>query len=199
MGHWAMAKGHPGGEAINPELMARRDFPYPHSTPGAIAIKAFAAQLPEREGDFLEAVERTHLVECLNIDDTGVLVAAAERLGAEPSIMREVMADQDMEKRVWADHIEALNAGAPSTPTVDFSGKYRITGAQPMEVFNENLRACRGRARGRLAPPCEEAGGSEYLSPRRRRFCCLQVARTSAPSSFPRRRRNQRARIKTAP
>ncbi len=135
MGHWTMAKSHPGGEGINHELMARREFPYPHSTPGAIAIKAFAAQLPEREGEYLEAVERTHLVECRNIDDADVLVAAAERLGAEPAMMREVMADPDMEKRVRADHIEAVNAGVQSTPTVDFSGRYRITGAQPMEVF----------------------------------------------------------------
>ena len=135
MGHWAMAKSHPGGEEINPELMARRDFPYPHSTPGAIAIKAFAAQFPEREGEYLEAVERTHLVECRNIDDAEVLLTAAERLGAEPAMMREVMADPDMEKRVWTDHIEAVNSGIQSTPTVDFSGKYRITGAQPMEVF----------------------------------------------------------------
>lgn len=139
MGHWAMAKSHPGGEAINPELMARREFPYPHSTPGAIAIKAFAAQLPEREGEYLEAVERTHLVECLNIDDADVLLAAAERLGAEPAMMREVMADPDMAKRVWGDHIEAVNAGIQSTPTVDFSGQFRITGAQPMEVFKKTL------------------------------------------------------------
>ena len=139
MGHWAMAKSHPGGEEINPALMARRDFPYPHSTPGAIAIKAFAAQLPEREGEYLEAVERTHLVECLNIDDADVLVAAAERLGAEPAIMREVMADPEVEKRVWADHVEAVNAGIQSTPTVDFSGKYRITGAQPTEVFKKTF------------------------------------------------------------
>ena len=139
MGHWAMAKSHPGGESINPELMARREFPYPHSTPGAIAIKAFAAQLPEREGEYLEAVERTHLVECLSIDDADVLVAAAERLGAEPAMMREVMADPDMEKRVWADHVEAVNAGIQSTPTVDFSGKYRITGAQPMAIFEQTF------------------------------------------------------------
>ena len=137
MGHWAMAKSHPGGESINPELMARREFPYPHSTPAAIAIKAFAAQLPEREGEYLEAVERTHLVECLSIDDADVLVAAAERLGAEPAIMREVMADPDMEKRVWADHVEAVNLSIQSTPTVDFSGKYRITGAQPMAIFEQ--------------------------------------------------------------
>ena len=137
MGHWAMAKSHPGGEQINPELMVRRDFPYPHSTPGAIAIKAFAAQLPGREGEYLEAVEKTHLVECLNIDDADVLVAAAERLGAEPAMMREVMADPDMKKRVWADHMEAVNAGIQSTPTVEYSGKYRITGAQPMEIFRQ--------------------------------------------------------------
>ena len=144
MGHWAMAKSHPGGEDINPELMARRDFPYPHSTPGAVAIKAFAAQLPEREGEYLEAVERTHLVECLNIDDADVLLAAAERLGAEPAMMREVMADPDMEKRVWGDHIEAVNAGIQSTPTVDFSAKYRITGAQPMEVFQNTFERALG-------------------------------------------------------
>lgn len=144
MGHWAMAKSHAGGEEINPALMARRDFPYPHSTPGAVAIKAFAAQLPEREGEYLEAVERTHLVECLNIDDAKVLLAAAERLGAEHSMMREVMADPDMEKRVWGDHIEAVNAGIQSTPTVDFSGKYRITGAQPMEVFQNTFERALG-------------------------------------------------------
>ncbi len=135
MGHWAMAKSHPSGEEINPVLMAQRDFPYPHSTPGTIAIKAFAAQFPNREGEYLEAVERTHLIECRNIDDAEVLVAAADWLGAETAIMREVMADPQMEKRVWTDHVEALNAGMQSTPTVDFSGKYRITGAQPMEVF----------------------------------------------------------------
>ena len=139
MGHWAMAKSHAGGESINPELMARRDFPYPHSTPGAIAIKAFAAQLPEREGEYLEAVERTHLVECLNIDDADVLLAAAERLGAEPAMMREVMADPEVGKRVWGEHIEAVNAGIQSTPTVDFSGQFRITGAQPMEVFQNTF------------------------------------------------------------
>ena len=149
MGHWAMAKSFPGGEEINPDRMAHSDFPYPHSTPGAVAIKAFATQLPGREGDYLEAVERTHLVECLNIDDDAVLVAAAERLGAEPAMMREVMADPDMKKRVWADHVEALNAGVQSTPTVDFSGKYRITGAQPMEVFLKTFE--------RAAADCEDA------------------------------------------
>ena len=82
MGHWAMAKSHPGGEEINPELMARRDFPYPIH-PGR-APSGF--RRPERaRGAYLEGRGANAPGSSAGTsDDARGLVAAARRLGAEP-------------------------------------------------------------------------------------------------------------------
>ncbi len=146
MGHWKMARSAPGGEEINPELMATREFPYPYSTPGAVALKAFARQLPEREGDFVEAIERAHLVECRNIADPEDLLAVAESLGADIPLMRDAMADPAIEQSVWRDHMDATGLGIHSTPTVEFAGGGLVVGAQPFEVFLAAFEAAAGAA-----------------------------------------------------
>lgn len=148
MSHWRMARSAPGGEELNPELMERRDFPYPYSTPASLAIKAFALQQPEREGDFIEAVERAHLVACLNIADLEVLAGLGEKLGADRAMLRDMAADPAIERAVVDDHNAAIECGIYSTPTLEFSAGPRIVGAQPLEHFISAYRQATGELPG---------------------------------------------------
>lgn len=148
MSHWKMAQSAPGGEEINPELMVTRDFPYPYSTPASLAIKAFALQLPDREGDFIETIERAHLVECLNIADLGVLAELGEKLGADGAMLRDMAADPAIERAVVDDHSAAVERGIYSTPTLEFSGGPTVVGAQPLEHLAAAYRQAAGEFPG---------------------------------------------------
>ena len=104
LGHWAMVKEHPGGERVDPALMATRDFPYPHSMPGAVAIKAAAAQGPEAEARYVERIEEAHLVDCLDIADDDVLIGLASGLGLDVSRFEDLYRNADLERAVRRDH-----------------------------------------------------------------------------------------------
>ena len=135
LGHWAMVKAHPGGERVNPALMATRDFPYPHSMPGAVAIKAAAAQGPEAEARYVERIEEAHLVDCLDIADDDVLIGLARDLGLDIPRFEDLYRNADLEGAVWRDHQEASERGIHSTPTVVLPEGRVAVGAQPKEVY----------------------------------------------------------------
>jgi predicted DsbA family dithiol-disulfide isomerase len=135
LGHWSMVKEHSGGERVNPALMATRDFPYPHSMPGAVAIKAAAAQGPEAEARYVERIEEAHLVDCLDIADDDVLIGLARGLGLDLPRFEDLYRNTDLEQAVRRDHQEASERGIHSTPTVVLPDGRRAVGAQPKEVY----------------------------------------------------------------
>lgn len=135
LGHWAMAKAHPGGERINPELMAAREFPYAYSMPGSVAIKAAAAQGKEVEARYVEGIEEIHLVECLDIADDDVLIGLAGTLGLDVPRFEDLYRNGNLQEAVWRDHREAAGQGIYSTPTIVLPDGRRVVGAQPQEVY----------------------------------------------------------------
>ncbi|MFQ5914452.1 MAG: DsbA family protein [Nitrospinota bacterium] len=144
LGHWAMAKAHPGGERINPDFMASRSFPYPHSMPGSVAIKAAAAQGKEAEARYVEAIEEIHLVECFDIADDDVLIGLAKALGLDAPRFEDLYRNGNLESAVWRDHQEATSQGIYSTPTVVLPDGRRAVGAQPQDVYEAIIRELLG-------------------------------------------------------
>lgn len=135
LGHWAMVKSHPGGERVNPELMAERDFPYPYSLPGSVAIKAAAVQGKEAEARYVERIEEAHLVDCLNIADDDVLIGLSRDLGLDVPRFEELYRNGNLDKAVWQDYEEATSQGIHSTPTVVLPDGRRAVGAQTLEIY----------------------------------------------------------------
>ncbi|MFQ5692191.1 MAG: DsbA family protein [Nitrospinota bacterium] len=141
LGHWAMAKAHPGGERIDPERMAGRDFPYPYSMPGSVAIKAAAAQGADAEARYVERIEEAHLVDCLDIADDDVLIGLARDLGLDVPRFEDLYRNGNLEEAVWRDHREAAGQGIYSTPTVVLPDGRRAVGAQPSETYEAIVQA----------------------------------------------------------
>ncbi len=135
LGHWAMVKSHPGGERVNPELMAERNFPYPYSMPGSVAIKAAAAQGKEAEARYVERIEEAHLVECFDIADDDVLIGLSRDLGLDVPRFEDLYRNGNLERAVWRDYQEATSQGIYSTPTVVLPDGRRAVGAQPQEIY----------------------------------------------------------------
>lgn len=140
LGHWAMAKAHPGGERINPDLMAARDFPYPYSMPGSVAIKAAAAQGKEAEARYVERIEEAHLVDCLDIADDSVLIGLARELGLDLPRFEDLYRNGNLSRAVWGDHREAVSQGIYATPTVVLPDGRCAVGAQPPETYEAIVR-----------------------------------------------------------
>lgn len=136
LGHWAAAKRQPGGEDINPELMASRPFPYPYSMPALRAVKAAEFQGGmEAHARMYDRLQRAHLVEARDVADPQTLIACADEIGLD---VQRVQADLESEATLQAvqqDQREAFSLGVSATPTAILDDKWLLPGAVPAEVF----------------------------------------------------------------
>ena len=86
------------------------------------------------------ALLKAYFTEGLNIADRDVLVAKAEEAGLDANEARAILdsdryaADVKQEEQAW------LAAGINSVPAIVVNRKYLISGGQPPEVFEANLR-----------------------------------------------------------
>jgi putative protein-disulfide isomerase len=134
--HWAASKRLPGGEDINPELMASRPFPYPYSMPALRGVKAaeFQGGMAAHARMF-DRLQRAHLVECRNVADAQTIYECAEEIGLDMARFRVDFESPRSEAAVWADRDEAHRLGISGTPTVVFNNTWVLTGAVPVEVY----------------------------------------------------------------
>lgn len=136
MEHWAAAKEHPDGAAINVQRMRQRNFPYPISMPVMRAVEAAEQQggMAGHEAYSTRAQE-VHLMECRNIADPEVLIKIARDVGLHlPRFVRD-LADPELEARVAREHEEAFGRGIRSTPTVVFDDRWVLPGVVPAEHY----------------------------------------------------------------
>lgn len=136
--HWTQTKTHSGGEKINPELMAGRNFDYPYSMPGLVACKCAEEQLgPQAHERMKDLLQRTHLVECRNIGDRDVIYGASDKLNLDLEEFAECYDRSETNSLVMKDHKEAINLGIRGTPTVVFENKIIVRGAVPLESYRQ--------------------------------------------------------------
>lgn len=90
---------------------------------------------------------RAYFGEGRSVFEVESLVELGQELGLDPDEVRGALADGRYRGRVAADDEEARALGATGVPFVVVDRRYRIAGAQPLEVFRDVVeRAWRERA-----------------------------------------------------
>jgi predicted DsbA family dithiol-disulfide isomerase len=92
------------------------------------------------------ALLRAYFTDGLNIADPDVLVARAEQAGLDPKEARAILASDRYAQDVRAEEQAWLVAGINSVPAIVVNRTYLISGGQPPEVFEANLREMANRA-----------------------------------------------------
>ena len=75
------------------------------------------------------------------IDDVELLVQVGASVGLEESRIREILADEkEYDAEVVNDIFEASQIGVQGVPFFVFNNKYAVSGAQPVEAFEQVLK-----------------------------------------------------------
>jgi len=86
------------------------------------------------------ALLKAYFTDGLNIADPEVLVAKAAEAGLDPAEARAILGSDRYAAEVRQEEQAWLAAGISSVPAIVVNRKYLISGGQPPEVFEANLR-----------------------------------------------------------
>lgn len=132
--HWRAANENDTEHRINADLMATRDFDYPHSMPGLLACKAAEMQGGnEKFGEMMDRLQKAHLTECLNINDDEILMQCAKDIGLNTEQWYKDYKSEKNRELVLADLALARKYNVNSVPTLVANGREKFIGAQPYE------------------------------------------------------------------
>jgi len=111
------------------------ELPPSHSVPPAIAAKA-----AQRQGDaafdrYHSALMENYFHANRNITDAQRLVRIAGDIGLDVPAFVQSLGDETITRAVVDDHNQAVSMGIQGVPTVIVDGRWRVTGAQPTEVY----------------------------------------------------------------
>ncbi|WP_395022955.1 DsbA family oxidoreductase [Dongia sp.] len=95
---------------------------------------------PASQPALKHALLRAYFTDARNIADPEVLVAAAQQAGLDPAEARAILASDRYAADVRQEEQAWLSAGINSVPAIIVNRKYLISGGQPPEVFEANLR-----------------------------------------------------------
>ncbi|MCQ9633405.1 DsbA family oxidoreductase [Chryseobacterium sp. WG23] len=93
-----------------------------------------------KSNEMEEALFIAHFIDGKNVGDTEVLVSLAENLGIDKEEARKAVTSDQLDYEVNQDILEARNNGVSSVPFFVLNGKYAVSGAQPVEAFEEALQ-----------------------------------------------------------
>jgi len=113
--------------------MESRTFDYPYSMPGLMACKTAEMQGgSDKHWDYFDRIQKTHLTECRNIVDPGVLIECARDIGLDVDRFREDYQSERANNAVSVDIKRARELGIDSVPTLVCKGQI-FSGAQKYE------------------------------------------------------------------
>lgn len=87
-----------------------------------------------------EALFEAHFVNGKNIADVDFLVSLAEQIGLDKEKTRKILSSDEYSYEVKQDIKEAKNMGISGVPYYILDNKYAVSGAQPVEVFENALQ-----------------------------------------------------------
>jgi predicted DsbA family dithiol-disulfide isomerase len=93
-----------------------------------------------KSNEMEEALFIAHFIDGKNVGDMEVLVSLAEGLGIDTKEAREAVTTDQLDDEVNQDIQEARNNGVSGVPFFVLNGKYAVSGAQPVEVFENALQ-----------------------------------------------------------
>ena len=140
LGHWAQANQNDDDHRFDIEGMETQDFNFPISKPGLLAAKA-AGLLGGQEAywEVFDALQEALFVENKNIEDPQVIEEVIQGTDVDLEKWKEQVQQPETEEAVLADLKQAENYSVYSAPTLIINGKYRISGAQPLERIEQAL------------------------------------------------------------
>jgi predicted DsbA family dithiol-disulfide isomerase len=97
------------------------------------------------QGKLKHALLRAYFTDGLNIADPDVLVAKAAEAGLDPMEAREILTSGSYAQEVKQEEQSWLASGINSVPAIVVNRTYLISGGQPPEVFEANLREMANR------------------------------------------------------
>lgn len=112
------------------------DEPPPsHSVPPAVAAKGAARQGPEAFARYRNALMENYFHLNRNITAPENLLRIAGEVGLDVEAFAAAMTDPSVANEVVADHNEAVSLGIQGVPAVVIDGRWKLSGAQPREVY----------------------------------------------------------------
>ncbi|EJL75888.1 DsbA family oxidoreductase [Chryseobacterium populi] len=93
-----------------------------------------------KSSEMEEALFEAHFVEGKNVGDIETLTALAGKLGIDNAEARLVLMSDEFDQDVNHDISEAKSNGISGVPFFVLNGKYAVSGAQPVEVFENALQ-----------------------------------------------------------
>ncbi len=117
------------------------DEPPPsHSAPPAAAAKAAARQGRGAFDRYHRALMESYFHRNRNITEAENLVRIASECGLDLPAFVEALKDPALMREVVDDHNEAVSIGLSGVPAVIVDGRWKLVGAQPLEVYREIVR-----------------------------------------------------------
>lgn len=93
-----------------------------------------------KSNEMEEALFIAHFIDGKNVGDTEVLVSLADSLGIDKEEALQAVTSDQLDYEVNQDIMEARNNGVSGVPFFVLNGKYAVSGAQPVEVFENALQ-----------------------------------------------------------
>lgn len=87
-----------------------------------------------------EALFKAHFVHGENVADTEFLISLADEWGIDADKARQALTSDQFDREVIQDISEAQHNGIRSVPFFILNGKYAVSGAQPVEIFENALQ-----------------------------------------------------------
>jgi len=111
------------------------EAPPSHSVPPAVAAKAAARQGADSFARYHRALMENYFHQNHNITDPENLVRIAKEASLDVDAFLTSLQDPSVAREVVDDHNEAMSLGITGVPTVIVDGKWKLTGAQPREIY----------------------------------------------------------------
>lgn len=105
----------------------------------AHVLTHFAKQFGKQD-EVEELLFQSYFTEGKNIDDIEVLKDIAERVGADANAYEKAVAEGSLDDEVKMDIHEARQIGVQGVPFFVYDRKYAVSGAQPLELFEQTLQ-----------------------------------------------------------
>ncbi|MEE6128576.1 DsbA family oxidoreductase [Chryseobacterium arthrosphaerae] len=93
-----------------------------------------------KSNEMEEALFIAHFIDGKNVADPEVLISLADNLGIDKEEARQAVTSDELDYEVNQDILEARNNGVSGVPFFVLNGKYAVSGAQPVEVFENALQ-----------------------------------------------------------
>lgn len=92
-----------------------------------------------KESEFVERMMRAHFTESAFLGHHDTLIKLAGEIGLDPNEVKQVLMTDDYLTEVRADEQKAREIGIQGVPFFLFNNAFAISGAQPLEVFQQAL------------------------------------------------------------